>query len=195
MLETIRFNLPSNDAGYRTMSNKGVTQAGNKRRVQIRAERKDGFTAEKRQTFLDHLAGCSNVSRAAEAVGFTSVTVNYHRRRDPVFAQACADALAAGYLALEASLLERAATGGRYEPGPGAEDAPKAESVDIGLGQFLMGLRAREMGLRTGATSGPRPQRATEKELTEAILKGLKLRAAQKRSRARAKAKAKSKGQ
>jgi hypothetical protein len=157
------------------MGDKGVTQGGNRRPVQIRKERKDGFTAEKRQTFLDHLAGCSNVSRAAAAVGFTSVTVNYHRRRDPVFAQACADALAAGYVHLEASMLERAARGGRYEPRPGAEDVPGPESVDIGLGQFLLGLRAREMGQRTGAGSGPRPQRVTEKELNESLIAKLKL--------------------
>lgn len=157
------------------MDKKGVTQGGNRRPVQIRAERKDGFTAEKRQLFLDHLAGCSNVSRAAAAVGFTPVTVNYHRRRDPVFAGACAEALAAGYLALEASLLERAARGGRYTPGPGADAVPGPESVDIGLAQFLMGLRAREMGQRTGVNSGKRPQRVTEKELDEAILAKLAL--------------------
>jgi len=173
---------------------KGVTQGGNRRPVQIRKERKDGFTAAKKQDFLDHLAGCSNVRRSAAAVGFTPETVNYHRRRDPVFAQACADALAAGYLALEASMLERAAKGGRYEPGPNAENVPGPETVDIGLGQFLLGLRSREMGLRTGANSGPRPKRASEKELAEAILEGLKLRAAQKR-KARAKGKGKGTGQ
>lgn len=164
----------------------GVVQGGNDRRIQIRAERKDGFTAAKRQAFLDHLAGCCNVSRAAAAVGFTSVTINYHRRRDPVFAQACADALAAGYVTLEASMLERAATGGRYEPGANAQGVPGPETVDVGLGQFLLGLRAREMGQRTGKDSGPRPRRVTEKELADAILRGLKLRAAQKR-KARAK--------
>jgi hypothetical protein len=77
------------------MGDKGVTQGGNNRRVQIRAKRKDGFPAEKRQLFLDPLAWCSNVSRAA-AVGFASGTVNY-RRRDPAFAQARAEALEAGF--------------------------------------------------------------------------------------------------
>lgn len=154
---------------------KDVTHAGNGRRIQIQAERKDGFTVAKKQTFLDHLAGCCNVTRAAAGAGFSAVTINYHRRRDPVFAQACADALAAGYLSLEAAMLERAAKGGRYEPGPDAAAAPGPESVDIGLGQFMMGLRAREMGLRTGANSGPRPRRATEKELNEAILAKLAL--------------------
>lgn len=78
------------------MGGDGVVQGGNGRRVQIRAERRDGFTAAKKQEFLDHLAGCSNVRRSAAAVGFTPETVNYHRRRDEVFRQQCADALAAG---------------------------------------------------------------------------------------------------
>ena len=157
-----------------TPHNPGVVQGGNGRRVQVRAERKDGFTAEKRQAFLDHLAGCSNVTQAAAAVGTTPTTINYHRRRDPAFAQACAEALEAGYVALEAMLIERAAHGAGYAPGPKAESAPGAESVDIGLAQFLLGLRAREMGKRTG-DGGRRPQRATEKELNEAILARLAL--------------------
>jgi hypothetical protein len=68
------------------MGDEGVVQGGNKRRVQMRAERKDGFTAARRQLFLDHLAGCSNVSQAAAAVGTTPTTINYHRRRDAGFA-------------------------------------------------------------------------------------------------------------
>lgn len=153
----------------------GVTQGGNRRRVQVRAERKDGFTAEKRQVFLDHLAGCCNVTRAAAAAGVSAVTVNYHRRRDPAFEQACKEALGAGYLALEAMMMERAARGGGYEPGEGADAVPGPESLDVGLGQFLMTLRAREMGRRTGDTSGHRPKRVTEKELNESILAKLAL--------------------
>ncbi len=157
------------------MTTKTTPQPGNRRPIQLRAERKDGFTAEKRQVFLDHLAGCCNVTRAAAVVGFTPVTINYHRRRDPAFAEACAEALEAGYVALEASLLERAARGGGYEPGAGAGDAPGPETLDVGLAQFLIGLRAREAGRRTGHTSGPRPRRATEKELDELILAKLAL--------------------
>lgn len=157
-------------------------RGGNRRRVQVRAERKDGFSAAKRQVFLDHLAGCSNVTRAAVAAGVSTVTINYHRRRDPVFAEACAEALDAGYLALHAMMLERAATGGRYEPGEGADAVPGPESLDVGLGQFLLTLRAKEMGQRTGRTSGPRPKRVSEKELNEAILAKLALLGASLRS-------------
>lgn len=72
-------------------------QAGNQRRVQVRAARKDGFGEDKRQVFLDHLAGCCNLGSAAAAAGVSTATVNYHRRRDPAFAAQVTDALEAGY--------------------------------------------------------------------------------------------------
>ncbi|MCW3848900.1 hypothetical protein OF829_16810 [Sphingomonas sp. LB-2] len=162
------------------MRDKSVALAGKSRRVQVQTERKDAFSAEKKQRFLDHLAGCCNVNRAAEAAGVANTTVFRHRRSDPAFGQAFAEALETGYDALEAMMLERAAKGGRYEPGPDAETAPGPETVDIALGQFLLGLRQRELGRRTG-NSAPKLQRASERELTEAILRGLELRAQGKR--------------
>jgi hypothetical protein len=110
------------------LSDKGPAQAGNKRRIQMRAPRKDGFTEEKRQTFLDHLAGCCNLGRAAAAAGVSAVTINYHRRRDPAFAAQVDDALEAGYDALEAAMIERAA-GAQYEPGADAAAAPEASTL------------------------------------------------------------------
>lgn len=168
----------------------GVIQSGNRRKVQIQRERKDGFTAEKKQTFLDHLAGCCNVSRAAEAAGVHFGTVFRHRRTDPAFGQAFTEALENGYEALEAAMLERAAKGG-YRPGDGAEDVPGAETVDTALAQFLLSVRYRGLGQRTGAHPGPK--RATEKELTAAILEKLELRA-QSRRASRAKRGAKGAG-
>ena len=143
-------------------------QGGNRRRVQVRKERKDGFTQAKKQVFLDTLAGCATVCRAAEAAGVSVPTVNYHRRRDPVFARQCAEALDIGYDTLEAQKVAEAAAA-RYEPGPGAGDAPGPETVDDGLALRLLGLRRRAMGQRTGR-AGYEPKRASEKELNEAIL-------------------------
>jgi len=156
------------------MRDNSVTQAGNQRPVQIRAERKDGFTEDKRQVFLDHLAGCCNVRRSAAAAGVSDVTVNYHRRRDPVFAQACEQALETGYQMLEAALLERAARGGDYVPGEGAEAVPGPEKIDTETGLRLLALRWRGMGQRTGKAGRP-ATRVTEKELNEAILRRMAL--------------------
>lgn len=146
-------------------------QPGNARRVQVRAARKDGFGAEKRQVFLDHLAGCCNLGRAAAAAGVSAVTVNYHRRRDPAFAAQCAEALASGYEALEAMLVERAA-GAAHVPGADAADAPGPEGMDTALAVHLLQLktaRAAETGRRTGR-AGYAPRRATEAELNASIL-------------------------
>jgi hypothetical protein len=143
--------------------------AGNGRRVQVRKVREGGFTEEKRQIFLDHLAGCCNVTRSAAAAGVSVETVNYHRRRDPAFAQRCDEALGVGYDNLEAMMIERAATGGRYEPGPDAGTAPGPETLDTDLALHLLQLRRKSMGQRTGR-AGYEPRRASEKELNEAIL-------------------------
>jgi len=140
---------------------------GNKRRVQVRKVREGGFCEEKRQVFLDHLAGCCNVTRAAAAAGVSAVTVNYHRRRDPVFAQQCAEAIEVGYDGLEAMLVERAAGGGHYVPGDTIVPGP--ESVDAALALHLLSLRRKAPGRRTG-NAGYAPKRASETELNEAIL-------------------------
>lgn len=146
----------------------GVVQGGNNRRVQVRKERKDGFTKAKKQIFLDTLAGCATVKRAAAAAGVTPETVNYHRRRNPVFARQCQDALDIAYDNLEAEKVAEAAAAA-YVPGPGAGDAPRPETVDSTLAVQLLGLRKRPMGQRTGR-AGYEPKRASEKELNEEIL-------------------------
>lgn len=145
------------------------TSAGNRRKVQVRKERKDAFSEAKKQVYLDHLASCCTVTTAAAAAGVSVETVNNHRRNDPVFDQQCADALKIGYDALDAAMLARAARGGHYTPGPGAAEAPGAETVDTELGLHLLSLRRRPMGKRTGR-AGYEPRRATVRELNDSIL-------------------------
>ena len=145
---------------------------GNKRKVQVRKVRQGGFTAEKRQTFLDHLASCNNIVAAARAAGISVWTVNYHRRRDPVFAQDVAEAIEAAELMLHSLTLEKSAWGTRHEPGD--TEVPGPETVDTELALRLLSMRGREIGRRTG-DGGRRAKRATEKELKEAILHNLGL--------------------
>lgn len=90
---------------------------GNGRRIQKRKVREGGFTEAKKQVVLDHLAACSNIRRAAKAAGISAETVNYHRRRVPVFKQQVIKVIEAGCDALEAMVIEHAATGGHYVPG------------------------------------------------------------------------------
>ena len=140
---------------------------GNRRKVQVRKERKGGFTAAKRQIVLDHLAGCANLTRAAAAAGVSTETVNYHRRRDPAFRQQVIEAIDAGFEALAAMSLDYAATRGRYQPGD--TPVPGPDSMDPEMALHLLRLRRAPIGQRTGR-AGQEPKRATEKELNEAIL-------------------------
>jgi len=148
------------------MGESGATQAGNQRRIQVRAPLPNAFTDAKKQVFLDHLAGCANIRRAAAAAGVLEGTVHNHRRRNAVFAAQCAEALEAGYESLEASVLERAAGG--YVPGPDADGVPGPESLDAILTLQLLAIRKAKGACRT--SHGPPPRRATDAELNESIL-------------------------
>ena len=142
-------------------------RGGNERRIQVRKARKDGFGEEKKQVFLDHFANCANITRAAAAAGVSTVTVQYHRRRDAEFARAMEEALEAAYLMLEALTIERAASGGGWSPGD--TPVPGPETVDPETALHLLRLRRAPLGQRTGG-GGHRPKRADEKALKEAIL-------------------------
>jgi hypothetical protein len=150
-----------------------VVRPGDNRPVQVRKAQEWEFTEAKKQVFLDHLAGCSNVTHAAAAAGITVRTVNNHRLKDPVFAQRCGEALDLGYDNLEAALLSEAAGSGRYEPGPDADSAPGPESLDRDLALHLLRLRHMPLGQRGGQGNSPPLKRASEKELNEAILEQL----------------------
>jgi hypothetical protein len=78
---------------------------------QMRAMRKDGFTPELRQRFLETLALTSNVSEAARVVGRNLSTVYYLKRRDPGFARAWKQALAIGHEELKTLMLRQALFG------------------------------------------------------------------------------------
>ena len=153
------------------MDDGDMVSPGNGRRVQVRKVRAGGFTEAKKQIVLDHLAACCNLTRSAKAAGISVETVNEHRRRDPAFRQQVIEAIEAGYEALDAMALDRAARSGRYVPG---DTAVGAETIDPEMALHLLRLRRAPIGRRTGA-GGPRPRRVSEKELNEAILAKLKL--------------------
>ena len=50
-------------------------------------QRRDGWTPERRQRFLDLLASCLDVRRACAKVGLSRQAAYKLRRRDPVFAR------------------------------------------------------------------------------------------------------------
>lgn len=144
---------------------------GNKRRVQVRKAVRGSFGAAERQVFLDHLAACCNVTRAAAAAGVGVSTVYDARRRDPGFAAQWDVAIEAGYATLEALLIERAALGkdrGGGDYAPGDTPVPGPETIDTWLALDL--LRLGRMARAPRNVGGAPPRRASEKAVDEAIL-------------------------
>ena len=138
---------------------------------------RSAFTPQKRQVFLDQLAGCANVMRSAGAAGVGVTTVYDARRRDPVFAGQWDEAIEAGYATLEALLIERAAlgkdsNGGAYRPG--ATPVPGPETIDTWLALDLLRM-ARAPRVGPGKRNGAPPRRASEKDTAEAILAKLEV--------------------
>lgn len=155
---------------------------GNKRKIQKRRAPRQAFTEAKRQVFLDTLASCANVSRAAAAAGAGVSTVYDARRRDPVFDAQWADAMEAGYATLEALLIERAAVGGHWQPGE--TPVPGPETVDTWLALDL--LRLSKMAKAPRKAPGAPLRRASEKQVAESIC--AKLEVLERRRKARKKA-------
>ncbi|HVQ08470.1 MAG TPA: hypothetical protein VMS43_08535 [Allosphingosinicella sp.] len=79
--------------------------SANRRIYQRRWHRTVRFTAERQAVFLAHFALTCDTRAAAAAAGVSESTVSYHCRADPAFAQANAQALAQGYITLEAEAL------------------------------------------------------------------------------------------
>lgn len=158
------------------MNEEKVTRPGKNRPVQQRKARKDGFSAAKKQTYLDTLAMCCTVSAAAKAAGVSVTTILYHRHRDPGFAAAEMEALESGYFSLEAaSVAHGARGGGGYVPGGAADpDTPGAEALEPETAMRLLAMKARGIGRRTG-DGGQRARRVSERELNESILAKLEL--------------------
>lgn len=77
-------------------------------RVQVRRERKDGWTEKRRKLFLDRLAATCCVGEALRATGMGSSGLFRLRRRDVAFAEAWEDALTAHFDDVELGLLRYA---------------------------------------------------------------------------------------
>lgn len=149
---------------------------------QVRRVRKDGWTARKLQTFLDHYAVSGNAAEACRAAGMYEGAAYQLRRRDPEFARQYDEAHAVAKLQLEEMAIQFAKTKGRMTPvEPGEIPPPDLANFDPELAlRILSRNRPSQNGNAHGV--GARPRRASKAELTEAILK---LLAVLKRRRAK----------
>jgi hypothetical protein len=154
--------------------------SGNRRPVQLRRTRKDGWSKARRARFLDVLAMSCNVRLAADEAGMSTNNAYRLRRMDPEFAALWREALLAGYERLETELLQRALQSvNAIEPGDGGEDAAAAadaavEKMDTRMIlQVLAHRRATvEGGMRQTRRAAQR-RIATEEETNAALLKKL----------------------
>ncbi|MDB5677098.1 hypothetical protein [Sphingomonas bacterium] len=137
-----------------------------------RKPKADAFTPEKRQRFLDALAYTCNVRMACGHAGIDVSTAYYNRGRDPVFVEQWRDALATGYDALEALVLEHGGAGQALEPADPTHVAADAPPFDF---DRALAVLRQYRGRRDGqhVRHGVRPIAATREETNAALRKAL----------------------
>lgn len=95
------------------------------RRIYQRRRRNVRFDAAAREAFLTHFTATCDTKAAAEAAGVHESTVRLHARTDREFAAAYRDALAEGYVRLEAEAVASASP-------PRRASAPQSRPPTIG---------------------------------------------------------------
>jgi hypothetical protein len=157
--------------GRADMSEENIC-GGDKRPVQRRRIRKDGWTEKRKKTFLEHLAATSNVKASAAAAGMNPYGVYKLRLRDKEFREHWDVALDHGYTRIEAMLLERASRPCPPPPIDGGQFQAETEGMDTALALTL--LKQRQSRQQQGPARGAsRPGKASIEEVREDILKRL----------------------
>lgn len=150
-----------------------IITGSNKRPVQKRATRRDGWTRTKRARFLDELSATCNVRRSAAAVAITEGSARALRRRDPVFARLWQEALQAGYDRLEMELVERA-LGVVADDDDNPTEADRTElEQQISVADAIRILQVRNAAMAGRVPRGKRAVVATEAEVDAALLAAL----------------------
>ncbi|MEG3089128.1 hypothetical protein [Sphingomonas sp. PB4P5] len=156
----------------------------NRRSMQVRAVRKDGWTKAKRTIFLSTLAASCNVVAAARAAGMATWSVHKLRKRDGEFAVLWHEALEAGYERLESELLARALGQASSGDNPSRDEiaVPPDDLApfDLALAIQVLKLRA-DLGRDRRKTKARQPVAKTQAEVDAALLKRLDALAAQRR--------------
>ena len=138
----------------------------------VRKARCDGWTAARREIFLDHYAENGIATEACRAAGMEEGAAYRLCRRDPEFAAQYAEAFAISKLRLEEMAVLYAKTGGKAPVGPGETPSPDLANFDP---EFALKILNRTRPSVDGPVrpGGPRPRAASKAELIEAIMKGL----------------------
>lgn len=140
------------------------------RLVQRRKPRANGFTRDKQEIFCAALAESCNVLASARRAGVSCQTVYKKRRSDLAFRVRWEEALAYGFAALEAGLLERAREAvGEFEPR--ASEKALVAAMDAKLAFALLQNHERNRGKAPGDVN---QQRGDVDKVIERLEKALK---------------------
>ena len=169
-----------------------IIGANNRRALQVKACRADGWTKARRQLFLDTLAQTCNVGLAARTAGVARHTPYALRRRDAAFAALWQEALASGYDRLEEALLGHALQNindivvaerdcdmfwrngeiGRDPDDPiRTPDAPRASDGTVRLALALLDRHRKTVEGNGSLARGPRKTAPATAEATDAALR------------------------
>ena len=120
-------------------------------RAQMRSVRRDGWTEERRETFLETLAATCNVTASIRAAGMKGGSSAWAlRKRDAGFAEAWDEAIAIAYERLELVMLERAINGTeKMVVRGGKQVAMKQYSDGVGI-RLLQAHRETAQRVRAG---------------------------------------------
>ncbi len=129
-----------------------------------------GWTKERRERFLDHVAATCNVREATEIVGLSQCGLYALRRRDPVFAEQWRMALLTGYDRLEAELLRKAISA---LDGVAIGDPDKVIAGPVTIEQAIKILDRHQHVLKSGSAVRESRHQATQAETDAELIKRL----------------------
>lgn len=135
---------------------------------QVGKPRCDGWTAARREIFLDDYAEHGIASAACRAAGMDGGAAYRLCRRDPEFAAQYAEAFAISKLHLEELAILYAKTKGRAPTEPGGALLPGLANFDP---DFTLRILNRSRSSLAARRSGPRPRAASEAELIGTAVK------------------------
>lgn len=139
----------------------------------LRKRRKDGWSRRDERVFLKHFRATCNVNASARAAGKSPTSAQDLRKRDPVFAADWDEALRDSHVRLHGKLIVYAETKGKEVALDDEGEPVEPSMADFDPDLALRLLKFHQDSLAGGRRGRPQPQRATEEELTAAILCGL----------------------
>jgi len=136
----------------------------------LRKRRKDGWTRRQEKIFIRHLRATSNIRASARAAGKSASSAFDLRKRDPRFAAEWDEALREAAPRLHSKLIVFAETKGKpVEPDEDGEPG-EADLANFDPDLAFKLIKFHEGRLAGGRRGDPQPERASEEELTAALM-------------------------